>query len=237
MEPVIGQLEGVVVNTGYQSIPKERATGSFVQIDRALLNRRISPDIISRLEGVASGLSFNANIPTQSKESPFSIRGRSTITANTQPLIVLDNFPYDGDLNSINPNNIESITLLKDAAAASIWGARAGNGVIVINTRKGGLNRPLSVELVTNYTFSKKPDLFYNPNFLNASSYIDFEQYLFSLGSYDADLNNTTTRPPLSPAVELMARKRAGLISQRPNPLLVSSRTKQAIRCFTFRRI
>jgi TonB-linked SusC/RagA family outer membrane protein len=214
MEPVIGQLEGVVVNTGYQSIPKERATGSFVQIDRALLNRRISPDIISRLEGVASGLSFNANIPTQSKESPFSIRGRSTITANTQPLIVLDNFPYDGDLNSINPNNIESITLLKDAAAASIWGARAGNGVIVINTRKGGLNRPLSVELVTNYTFSKKPDLFYNPNFLNASSYIDFEQYLFSLGSYDADLNNTTTRPPLSPAVELMARKRAGLITQ-----------------------
>ena len=54
--------------------------------------------------------------------------------SNDQPLIVLDYFPYDGDIENINPNDIDSVTVLKDAAAASIWGVRAGNGVIVIIT-------------------------------------------------------------------------------------------------------
>jgi TonB-dependent SusC/RagA subfamily outer membrane receptor len=90
-------------------------------------------DVLSRLEDVTSGLIFNRNV--EGNTNDISIRGRSTIFGNARPLIVIDNFPYDGDINNINPNDVESVTVLKDAAAASIWGARAGNGVIVITTK------------------------------------------------------------------------------------------------------
>jgi hypothetical protein len=121
----------VTVNTGYQSIPKERATGSFVFIDNEQLNRRVATDIISKLEGITNGLVFNRD-PLTGKNQ-LRIRGESTIYSNSQPLIVVDNFPYDGDLNNINPYDIADISILIDVAAASIWGVRTGNGVIVIS--------------------------------------------------------------------------------------------------------
>lgn len=213
----VNKLGDIVVeplSTGYQYVPKERATGSFVQVDNELLNRRVSTNVLDRLEGVASGVLFpNRNIPLNSNEPAVSIRGRSTIFANATPLIVLDNFPYDGDISNINPNSVESITILKDAAAASIWGARSGNGVIVITTKKGSLNQQLHVDVNANLTIAGKPDLYYSPNFLKAADYIDMEQYLFDKGYYDGDLSNTTTRPAVSPVVEILAKQRAGLLS------------------------
>ena len=117
----------------------EGSTGSFVQVDNKLLNRRVRTNILDRLEGVTSGLLFNKNSLTANEKLGITIRGRNTLDdkVSADPLIVLDNFPYDGDISNINPNDIESITVLKDAAAASIWGARSGNGVIVITTKKG----------------------------------------------------------------------------------------------------
>lgn len=204
----------VSVSTGFQVLPKERATGSFEHINNEMLNRRVSTNIIDRLEGIASGVLFpNKNIPVGSNEASISIRGRSTIFANAQPLIVVDNFPYDGDVNNINPNDIESITILKDAAAASIWGARSGNGVIVITTKKGRLNQPLKVALNANVTIGQKPDLYYDPNFLDASDFIDVETSLFDKGFYNASLNNTSSRPVISPVVEILAKERAGALS------------------------
>ncbi|MBA2250385.1 MAG: SusC/RagA family TonB-linked outer membrane protein, partial [Chitinophagaceae bacterium] len=209
------QLPDVVVQTGYQAIPKERATGSFVQIDNSLLNRRVSTNILDRLDGIASGLLFNKNTITSNEKLGISIRGRSTLDdkVSADPLIVLDNFPYEGDVSNINPNDIESITILKDAAASSIWGARAGNGVIVITSKKGNFNQSLKLELNSNIMTGMKPDLFYSPNFLAASSYIDAEQFLFDKGYFDADILNNSFRPFVSPAVEIMAKKRAGLLS------------------------
>ena len=91
-------------NTGYQQLPKERATGSFVHINNDLLNRSVSTNILDRLEGITSGLIFNKNRPTDlPNNSKITIRGRSTLFANADPLIVVDNFPYEGDLNNINP--------------------------------------------------------------------------------------------------------------------------------------
>ncbi|OYZ30164.1 MAG: hypothetical protein B7Y24_13680, partial [Sphingobacteriales bacterium 16-39-50] len=133
----------------------------------------------------------------RSGSSKLSIRGRNTIFANDQPLIVLDNFPYEGDINNINPNDIENISILRDAAAASIWGARAGNGVIVINTKKGSLSQPLTTEFHSNLTRIQQPDQFYQPR-MTSSDFIDTEILLFQRGFYNADLNNTTTRPPIS---------------------------------------
>src|SRR5690606_31818578 len=146
-------LEEVVVNTGYQYIPKERATGSFVHIDNELLNRSVSTNILDRLKGVVSGMNFEERMMTNSyspNETKVTIRGVSTINANMKPLIVVDGFPYEESIsgtvemltNNLNPNNIESVTVLRDAAAASIWGARAGNGVIVITTKKGKYGLP-----------------------------------------------------------------------------------------------
>ncbi|WP_316795524.1 SusC/RagA family TonB-linked outer membrane protein [Pedobacter agri] len=205
--------EVAIVSTGYQTIPKERATGSFVQIDNELLNRRVSTNLLDRLDGVTSGLIFNKStgsnglLPSNEKLG-ISIRGRSTIDNNVSadPLIVLDNFPYEGDIGNLNPNDIESITILKDAAAASIWGARSGNGVIVITTKKGKINQPLKIELNSNVTFENKPDLCYTRNYLSSSSYVDIENYLFGRGFYDANLANTTTYPAISQAVQILSQ-------------------------------
>ncbi|HET6995608.1 MAG TPA: secretin and TonB N-terminal domain-containing protein, partial [Chitinophagaceae bacterium] len=151
-----GQEVIVEVNTGYQRVPKERATGSFDFINNQLINRSVSTNFLARIENLTPGLLINHGDAANTDQ--MLIRGRSTIYANAQPLIVLDNFPYDGDFNNINPNDIENITVLKDAAAASIWGARAGNGVIVITTKKGKSNKP-HVELNSSVTIQKAPDL------------------------------------------------------------------------------
>lgn len=196
----VSKLEEVeVVSTGYQYLPKERATGSFVLINNDLINRSVSTNILDRLKGVTSGLLFDNTTKT---DVGFSIRGRSTIFANTNPLIVLDNFPYDGDLSTINPNDVENISILKDAAAASIWGVRAGNGVVVIRTKKGRFDKQLKVGFNSNVTIGEKPDLFSKPD-LNASDYIELERFLFSKGKFSLDL--ATPEAYISPVVEILS--------------------------------
>lgn len=201
-----------VVSTGYQNLPKERATGSFVHLDSALVSRRISTDILSRLEGVVPGLLFNRNtVNGQANQNDLSIRGVNTLFANNQPLIVIDGFPYNGDLSNINPNDIQTVDVLKDAAAASIWGVRSGNGVIVLTTKKGKRNQPLKIDVNANVTISQKPDLFYNPNFLPSNTFIDLEKQLFNAGTYNSDLNSGYRA--VSPVVQILARQKAGEIT------------------------
>ena len=214
LRPSITKLEDVqvTVNTGYQQIPKERSNGSFAFVDSTLINRRVSTNILDRLEGIVPGLLFTKNKGvTTLNQSDLSIRGRSTIFANPNPLVVLDNFPYDGDLSTINPNDIENITILRDAAAASIWGAQSGNGVIVITTKKGKYNQPLKLTFNSNFTFGEKPDLFYQP-FMNSSDYIEVEKFLFDKGFYNSTLSSSNY-PAITSVIEILARKKAGLIS------------------------
>jgi TonB-dependent SusC/RagA subfamily outer membrane receptor len=108
-----------------------------------------------------------------------------------------------------NPNDIEGITVLKDAAAASIWGVRAGNGVIVITTKKAALNRPFQLGLTANLTIGAKPDLYYDPRFLPSAPFMEVEQMLFSNGFYDADFTSSR-QPPVSPFVDILHRQQAG---------------------------
>jgi TonB-linked SusC/RagA family outer membrane protein len=208
----ISELNKVqVVSTGYQKISKDKSPGSFVKIDNELVNRRVSTNILDRLEGITSGLIFNKNVNPATNQSNLSIRGRTTIYANPNPLIVVDNFPYAGDINNINPNDVESITVLKDADAASIWGAYSGNGVIVITTKKGKYNQPLKLSINSNVTVGQKPDLYYNP-ILSSSDYIDVERFLFSQGFYD-NKETSPKRDVLSPAVEIMYKEKKNVIS------------------------
>jgi TonB-linked SusC/RagA family outer membrane protein len=208
-----------VYSTGYQSIPRERATGSFVQIDKELLNRSVSTNVLDRLIGVVSGLNYEPrnNGDLALNQSNYVIRGISTINANAHPLIVVDGFPYDeskdnfGIIKNINPNDIESITVLKDAAAASIWGARAGNGVIVINTKKGRFNQKSNVLFNSNVTIGQKPQLSYLPT-ISSSDFIDFEKDLYGKGFYTS-LINDPNKPVLSAVVELLNKVSKGQIS------------------------
>lgn len=212
-----------VINTGYQSIPKERAVGSFVQVDNKLLNRSVSTNVLDRLNGVVAGLNFNFNnnpevgkIQTNPnyRTSGLIIRGQSTYLSSTDPLIVVDNFPFEGELSSINPNDIENITVLKDASAASIWGARSGNGVIVITTKKGKENERINLDFNTNVTFADRPDMYYDKAFLDSKSFIEIEQFLFNQGYFNSDLTNTSNRPVVSDAVQIMDNIRSGLITE-----------------------
>lgn len=202
------EIEGVtIVSTGYESLPKERATGSFAQIDNKLLNQQVGLNIIDRLRGVASGVLFD-----QKNDGPsFTIRGLSTINGPKEPLIILDNYPYEGNINNINPNDIDNITILKDAAAASIWGTRAGNGVVVITTKKGRFKQPLKVEFNANYIVAQKPDLFSLPQ-MSSADYIEVEEMLFNNGFFNSQINSPYYSA-LTPAVEIFLKKQQGLIS------------------------
>ena len=207
----ISELVDVIVANGYQNIPKERATGSFTQVSNALIERKVATNILDHLDGVTSSLIFNKNIVSGTNQSVITIRGRSTINGNPDPLIVIDNFPYSGNINNINPDDVESITVLKDAAAASIWGAFSGNGVIVITTKKGKYNQAAKINFTTSMTVGGKPDLYYQP-ILSSGDYIDVEQYLFGKGYY----GNTQLAPPttvFSPVVEVLGAQKNGLIS------------------------
>lgn len=212
LELAVSEMTSVSVSvyTGYQYIPKDRATGSFVQIDNKLLNRGTSLDVLSRMEGVASGVNFYRS--SKSDQPTLNIRGRSTILGNATPLIILDNFPYDGDITNINPNTVESITVLKDAAAASIYGVRAANGVIVITSKKGALNQQPLTQFNTNVTVGDRPDMNYLP-LASSADYIEAEKIFFANKWYTGQETNAQ-KTPLTPAVEIMIAARDGLISQ-----------------------
>jgi TonB-linked SusC/RagA family outer membrane protein len=204
--------EVTVISNGYQNIPKERSTGSFTTVNNKLLNRTVGPTILDRLNGVANGILFDVR---QNPQAPIQIRGLSTLgKASNAPLIIVDNFPYAGDISNINPNDVENVVILKDAAAASIWGARAGNGVIVITTKKGKFNKRMQVSVNANNTISQKPDLFQG-NQISPKDFVDMEKYLFSNGYYDDDLSNTYSFPAISPVIQLLANQRSGLISEQ----------------------
>ena len=209
-------LDEIIVSTGYENIPQERATGSFDHIDNDLINRGVSSDILTRLENLSPGLLFNHG--DAGDTDAFLIRGRSTINGQAQPLIVLDDFPYDGDLNNINPNDIASVSILKDAAAASIWGARAGNGVIVITTKKGNTAEP-KIELISNLSFTPRPNL-YSINQMSPMDRIELDRFLFVKGRYEAaanpaDIGSRTAAIP--EAVELLIENPADLEAKLQN--------------------
>lgn len=204
----VNDIQEVTISTGYQKIPKERATGSFTFTDNKLLNQQVSTNILDRLANVAGGVLLERG---RSGSPQLMVRGLSTINGPKSPLIVVDNFPYEGDISNINPNMVESITVLKDASAASIWGARAANGVIVITTKTGKFNQPVKVEFNFNTSYSPKPDFGYLKT-MSSSDFIEVEKGLFQKGFYNSDINSSS-HPVLSPVVDLLNKVKNGLIS------------------------
>jgi TonB-linked outer membrane protein, SusC/RagA family len=126
----------ITINNGYQHIRPEQSTGSTFTLRTKEYESRINTnDFLSGLQNKIPGLLINNDIQFEDN-SLFQIRGISTIKGNRSPLIVVDGYPTDLSLELIDPNEIESVTVLKDAAAATIYGARSSNGVIIVERKK-----------------------------------------------------------------------------------------------------
>lgn len=138
---IVGQ-ELVVVGYGTQT--KEDVTGSITTVSTDALSKSPSTtNIISALQTSAAGLTLTSLNHKPGADQSFLIRGSNSISASSRPLIVIDGIPYNGSISSINPNNIKSVSILKDVSAAAIYGSRGANGVILIHTkdgRKGEMN-------------------------------------------------------------------------------------------------
>lgn len=213
------QLNEVIINTGYQELPKERQTGSFFKLNQEQLEVRVGASMIDRLEGIISSLLIDKRIPNN---ATIQIRGLSTLNETMiSPLIILDNFPFEGNLDQINPNDIESVTVLKDAAASSIWGSRAGNGVIVLTSKKAKYNQPLTVAINTNLTLAAAPNLF-SAQQLPVATSIELEKFLFNQGYY-GNLFNDVAKRPVPAIAEILYRLKQGQLNQESADLAIEN--------------
>ncbi|MCW3088442.1 MAG: TonB-dependent receptor plug [Sediminibacterium sp.] len=127
---------GEVVVVAYGTVKKEALTGSVGVLKNPAEKRPIS-NITSALEGTVPGLVTTTGNGQPGSGLSLRIRGFGSINATSEPLIVLDGAPYAGGTSNINPDDVESITVLKDAASSALYGSRAANGVVLINTKKG----------------------------------------------------------------------------------------------------
>ena len=192
----IEQLGAVTVNApesnGYTKIPKERSTGSFASVSSEEIQKVPTIDLNERLEGKIPGVNVNP------RTGNIEIRGTNSYSL-TPPLIVIDGFPMSTEefsftksranpgyaiLSYLNPDDIESLTVLKDAAATAIWGSRAANGVIVIETKRGKKSTPV-VSISSTVTFSDKISLD-KLREMNSAQYVDLELEMLEKG-YIAD--------------------------------------------------
>lgn len=227
------QLEEVnIVSNGYQTLPKERSTGAFSSVSAKDLEKIPVANVMQRLESLIPGVKvtlssgdnsfvygttqvgINSGTRTVGRSDyNIAIRGTSTFQGEAFPLVVVDGAISELDLSTLNPNDIENITFLKDAAAASIWGTRAANGVIVITTKKGKAGKSPSISFSATASVSNSPDLDYL-RMMNSAQAINFETELVSKGLIIAPSNTTALGAPVSEVTDLLFKLKAGAISQ-----------------------
>lgn len=130
-------LSEVVINVAYGTAKKESITGSVAQISKKELELRPLTNVNSALSGASAGVMSSAGSGQPGASGSIRIRGFGSINASNTPLYVVDGAPYDGDLSNLNVNDIQDISILKDASASALYGSRAANGVVIVTTVKG----------------------------------------------------------------------------------------------------
>ena len=141
MEEEGHSLNDVVV-IGYGTQRKEAITGSVANVGGDKLNQIASSNAAQALQGRVAGVLMTQTSSQPGAEMQIRIRGQRSLTASNDPLIVLDGIPFMGNLSDINPADIKSMDILKDASATAIYGSRGANGVIIITTNKGAEGTP-----------------------------------------------------------------------------------------------
>lgn len=183
---------GDVVVTGYQTISKERSAGSFsiVQGDDIADKAGLTGSIVESMEGLTTGL----NVSYGEGQEQLTIRGVTSINSTRTPLYVVDGIPIEADAfeTMVNSNDIKSITFLKDATAASIWGAQAANGVIVVTTKQGeNTGKKVRISYNGSYTYRGIPDSDYK-DYMNTARFMQAAQETFDPDYYTWDVVTTT---------------------------------------------
>ncbi len=221
--------EVVIVNTGYQALKANEVTGAIEVVTQEMLNQQTGVSILDRLNNVIPAIRFD-NQPIQSpmrQKLNVSIRGLSTINGQLDPLIVLDGFIYEGDIANIDPNSIESVSILKDASAAAIWGSRAGNGVIVMTSKRASFQAAQRTKISFNSTFlfKNKSDLnqLYQPS---NKDFYEVEKMLFNNGYYDVYLNSIAYAA-MTPVIDVLDKRKKGLISSLDSARIVNNLLEQ----------
>ena len=132
-------LDEVMV-VAFGTAKKSAFTGSAKVVNSEKLEQSQVTSVTNALAGAVAGVQLTSNDGAPGAKASIQIRGFSSINAKNDPLIVIDGAPYSGDLNNINPNDVESMTVLKDAASNALYGARGANGVIIITTKRANQN-------------------------------------------------------------------------------------------------
>ncbi|MDE5723788.1 MAG: TonB-dependent receptor plug domain-containing protein, partial [Paramuribaculum sp.] len=189
-------LDEVVV-TGYGATRKAAFTGAASVVDGDVVDRKSDANFVKSLEGTVTGFQYNNSTSSPGQWGSVYVRGMGSLSSSSQPLYVIDGVPVNSDYDDMssssnsyfdpmaayNPADIESVTVLKDAAATAIYGSRAANGVVVITTKKGGQSR-LNVTFETRQGFSSMANN--NMKFANSEQMMSLiSQGVVASGDFD----------------------------------------------------
>lgn len=228
----IDQLQEVVV-TGYQKIEKRKLTSAVANVSMADIQQVGVASLDQLLVGQVSGVAVSPGTGAPGAAAKIRIRGTASLSGSQDPLWVLDGLPlesndvpknYDKDnidlltnysIAGLNPDDIKDITILKDAAATAIYGARAANGVIVITTKKGRKGN-MKINFNTNTFITQKPD-FSKLNLMNSSQKVDFELAMASRSDLTYRDNGGEIARILNGSNELEAFRTGGFSALNPN--------------------
>ena len=172
MTPQENSLQDVVV-VGYGTVKKRDVTGSVASISQKDIRSRPVDNALEAMQGKMAGVDISSNERPGTVDS-IRIRGERSVNASNSPLFVVDNIPLTtGGIEYLNPNDIESIDVLKDASATAIYGSRGANGVVIVTTKQGKAGR-MQLNFYNSVTFEKVKD--WAP-IMSASEYIDFRRW------------------------------------------------------------
>lgn len=221
-------LDQVVV-TGYSQTTLKRITGSVGIMDAEKFKSQPISSVGAIMQGEVAGVSVQASSGQPGTQSRIRIRGINNISGSSEPLWVIDGVPMQNDspslsseelatggfdnifvngVGGLNPNDIESITILKDAAAAAIYGSRAAKGVIVVTTKRGESGK-MKVNYNNNFSWSFKPRK--SLNLMNSAEKLDWEEELWNEFSRDKFIRNSQDGTTIYPVVGIVGQIRAGL--------------------------
>ena len=184
LAPDTEMLEETIV-VAFGTATKESFTGSATVVKSEDISKVQSSDVTRALEGMVAGVQMTTSSGALGSSPSIQIRGTSSISAGTAPLYVVDGVPYSGDMNNLNTADIESMTVLKDAASNALYGARGANGVIMITTKKAKKGEAtvnvdakwgLNTKALRSYDYIKDPKLYYEAHYNALYNYYRLEQ-------------------------------------------------------------
>lgn len=165
------ELNEVIITVPYGTARRSTFTGSAAVIDSDVISKSQVSNVSKALQGTVAGLQSFSSTGQPGSDATVRIRGIGSVNASSAPLYVVDGVPYDGNLSSIASSDIESISVLKDAASATLYGSRAANGVIMITTKQGRKDQAPTVEISSKFGFSDRARRDYDQ--LNTNQYFE----------------------------------------------------------------